>query len=99
MNRPEQKKLYKQAWKRWGHLQYAILMEECAELIKAVSKYQRNGNSSAQLARDLVEEIADVEIMIEQLIVNHDWENFRKRIEKAKHDKLLRLKDILERDR
>ena len=50
------------------------LVEECAELIQAVNKYRRSrGKGQAttdteQIASDnLIEEIADVEIMIEQV--------------------------------
>lgn len=53
------------------------LVEECAELIQAVSKYRRvsiDGPDTAGLASkqqraldNLVEELADVEIMIEQV--------------------------------
>lgn len=45
------------------------LIEECAELIQAVSKYRRaKGRRSEGLAfENLVEEIADVEIMLEQV--------------------------------
>jgi NTP pyrophosphatase (non-canonical NTP hydrolase) len=87
--------LYKEIWKKFGDLQYVVFMEECAELIKAISKYARNKHVSAQASRDLVEEIADVEIMIEQVIKNHNWEKFRNRIDTAKHDKHLRLKQLL----
>ena len=45
------------------------LIEECAELIQAVNKYRRaNDKATAEIAYDnLVEEIADVEIMLEQI--------------------------------
>lgn len=56
------------------------LSEECAELIQAVSKYYRFRNSknikdeiltstydSNMLIQNIVEEIADVEIMLEQM--------------------------------
>lgn len=43
--------------------QLSILQEECAELIQAVSKYRR-GISTA----GIIEEIADVQIMCEQII-------------------------------
>ena len=50
------------------------LVEECAELIQAVSKYRRSRGKGQvttekeQVALDnLVEEIADVEIMLEQI--------------------------------
>lgn len=41
------------------------LMEECAELIQAINKYKRYGNTEA--LKNYVEEIADVEIMLEQI--------------------------------
>lgn len=47
------------------------LVEECAELIQAVSKYRRaaaKGEDEKLIAlSNLVEEIADVEIMLEQV--------------------------------
>ena len=56
--------------------QKLILMEECAEIIQAVSKLTRaeqNGKvfetTSAKLA--LVEEMADVHIMIEQVLKHY----------------------------
>lgn len=42
-----------------------ILQEECAELIQAVSKHRRKISFSSCV--NLAEEIADVEIMIEQI--------------------------------
>lgn len=54
--------------------QSSQLVEECAELIQAVSKYRRvrgmgqETTESEQVALDnLVEEIADVELMLEQV--------------------------------
>ena len=48
------------------------LVEECAELIQAVSKYRRAKATGVQptlnlVFENLVEEIADVEIMLEQV--------------------------------
>lgn len=45
------------------------LVEECAELIQAVSKYRRAVGcpSKAVALENLLEEIADVEIMLEQI--------------------------------
>ena len=52
------------AW--YGKLQQSqITMEECAELAVAVSKMLRNPDTQAFV--NLTEEIADVEIMIEQI--------------------------------
>jgi NTP pyrophosphatase (non-canonical NTP hydrolase) len=51
---------------RYGYpVQSFQLIEECSELIQAVSKYRRQGNSDA--LRNYIEEIADVEIMLEQI--------------------------------
>ena len=41
------------------------LVEECAELIQAVTKYERTGRPSAWY--NFIEEMADVEIMLEQM--------------------------------
>lgn len=46
--------------------QRRILVEECAELIQAISKVERNG-STTEMIRNLFAEIADVEIMLEQV--------------------------------
>lgn len=45
------------------------LVEECAELIQAVSKYRRATTEAkkAVAVENLIEEIADVEIMLEQI--------------------------------
>lgn len=60
----ERTKLYNKALQKWGfNAQSIMLMEECAELIQAVSKLHRTGNPNA-----MYEEIADVQIMIEQII-------------------------------
>ena len=96
MNKIQRKQLYKKAWEKWGMTaQLMVFMEECAELTQAISKYSRYSKTSAQPSRDIVEEIADVEIMIEQMETRLDWENFRKRIETAKHDKLLKLDKVI----
>ena len=46
--------------------QARIAQEECAELIQAISKLMRSGSEPAEREK-LAEEMADVEIMIEQL--------------------------------
>lgn len=91
------KRLYKEAVRKWGlPLQFGMLMEECAELIKATNKVMRKGEQSAQVWRDLAEEMADVEIMIGQIKTFCDWERLQEKVKTAKHDKLLRLKSMLE---
>lgn len=69
--------LNKETAKHYGYeAQSNQLVEECAELIQAVSKYRRATAGVGQpLAEDkkavslenLIEEIADVEIMLEQI--------------------------------
>jgi hypothetical protein len=62
----DKKELYEQALMLWGEkLQVGMAIEECSELIVELSKYLRFGLSSAHYG--VIEEIADVEIMIEQL--------------------------------
>ncbi len=96
MNRVERKKLYRKAVEKWGlPLQLIMLMEESAELIQATSKVLRKYKKETTIWRGLVEEIADVEIMIEQIETCVSRENLRQRIETEKHDKLLRLKEML----
>ena len=62
------------------------LVEECAELIQAVNKYRRVETGLGQpvaedkkaIARDnLVEEIADVELMLEQVLPLYRGRNCR----------------------
>lgn len=50
--------------------QHVVAMEECAELIKAISKYLRTEDIDD--IENLIEEIADVEIMLEQLKFIHN---------------------------
>jgi len=58
--------LYKKALKKWGaELQIKVAIEECSELIKELAKFGRVVNGST--IEKISEEIADVEIMLEQL--------------------------------
>ena len=58
----------------YGYLQYGQTIEECSELILAIRKYQRmmessniNINECLKLKNHIIEEMADVVCMIEQL--------------------------------
>lgn len=56
--------IYRQAWQKYGATsQCVVAMEECSELIKELSKAIRGEANGLHLA----EEIADVEIMLEQI--------------------------------
>lgn len=56
--------IYEQALCKWGiDAQMEQLIEECAEVILAI-RHMRRGKCGA---RELIEEMVDVEIMIEQM--------------------------------
>jgi NTP pyrophosphatase (non-canonical NTP hydrolase) len=61
-----EKEIYQKALDKWGsELQIKVAIEECAELIKELAKYGRKVNGSD--TEKIAEEIADVEIMLEQM--------------------------------
>ncbi|HBA72310.1 MAG TPA: hypothetical protein DCZ63_09025 [Geobacter sp.] len=76
--------IYAEAVKKWGHnLQFEMLIEECAELIAAMNRLKR-GRSDLM---PLLEELADVEIMLGQMRCIFDPEL----IDTVKRKKLTRL--------
>ena len=86
-------KLYGKAWKKYGHKhQLNILIEEMAELTKAILKARR---SKKTYTKKVIEELADVKICTDQL----KWHLKRKRmysnVKKMRTFKLKRLKKIL----
>lgn len=71
------------AIERYGaEAQEGIAQEECAELIQAISKKHRGKPNN------IAEEIADVEIMLEQLKIINGCENEVKEIRKQKISRL-----------
>ena len=65
-NKKELEKLYKDCMEYWGFEKQArMAQEECAELIGAISHHLRGRKNATA---DLVEEIADVYLMLNQLI-------------------------------
>lgn len=84
--------IFKQSIEIYGkEAQSRQVMEECAELIQAVNKMLRYEDRPAEPEYYLlVEEIADVEIMLYQLKVMFnvsDDEVFKVKIQKAKREK------------
>lgn len=77
--------LYAAAVKKYGKISQLIMcMEEMAELTKEISKSIRGADNSSAIS----EEIADVEIMLEQLrVIYHN----RSEVDTIKADKLRRL--------
>lgn len=64
-----EKEIYKQALEKWGPLaQTNIMFEEMAELQKELCKNGRGKDNRSHIA----EEIADVLIMLEQMMILHD---------------------------
>jgi len=61
----ENRKILTKAIAKYGEMQLDIAQEECAELIQALSKWKRYNNTKAKL--NVIEKIADVTIMLEQL--------------------------------
>lgn len=58
-------KILVKAIAKYGEKQLDMVQEECAELIQAISKWKRYNNTKAKL--NIIEEVADVTIMLEQL--------------------------------
>ena len=79
--------IYTLALAKWGKKTQAMMfMEEASELIKELSKNLRGEKNVDRIA----EEIADVEIMTEQLLSMFDC---RSKVLKFKREKLIRLRE------
>lgn len=87
---PTDETVYQMAWERWGAVAQAqMACEECGELIQAVSKFFFRGKDLE--SSGLVSELADVSIMIEQLIQITDTS------EQVKTEKNRKIQRLLER--
>lgn len=81
--------LYQKTLKHWGkEAQLMMLFEEIGELQQAISKKSRGQGSILHIA----EEVADVEIMLEQIKVLYCIDA---KVEECRKDKLQRLKLML----
>lgn len=90
--------LYDLAMEKYGiSAQTVVLCEECSEVIKAASKLLRYGKKNRQdLVEAFAEEIADAEIMMEQLTRYYGID--RDTIEQYKFAKRCRLKTSIDGD-
>lgn len=80
------KKVYEEALSKWGgHNQLVVAIEEMSELQKEICKYFRKEWND----QDLIEEVADVSIMLEQIILMFDIEDD---VQKVIQEKIHRLK-------
>lgn len=85
MNKEERNKLYRNAITTYGQRsQMIVAMQECSELIQAITKYFIGRETN-------LEEIADVEIMLEQLRIMCN----ETLVEAIKEKKLKRLEQRL----
>ena len=83
--------LYKKAIEAWGNAsQLLMAVEEMAELTQAISHLLRGRKNNKS---EIIEELADVEVMCEQLRVIIDKND---KIDKIKEEKLARLSEMLE---
>ena len=90
----ELKELYLKCEQKWGRpAQFMILIEEMAELTQAISKLYRAYNEFTE--QKLIEELADVKIMTEQIeTIMHITE----RVQEQKKIKLNRLTKRIEKE-
>ena len=91
MKKEKREELYKKAIEKWGAVsQIEMLNEESTELALAVRKFIRHWKSDdVEYINNLIEEMADVEIMMEQ--VCYIYPHFKGKIEEVKEFKLQRL--------
>jgi len=80
--------LYQATLDKWGEeAQYDQAIEECAELIASLQHYKRGKVGEA----DIIDELADVTLMIGQL----SWMFGVEKIDQAIEQKLIKLKGLL----
>jgi hypothetical protein len=95
----EIRKICQKALQLWGATaQIMMTIEEMAELTQALSKLYREPNPAT--VKNMLEEIADVEIMLEQMKTfaqNYSAHNVDRIIEKIKMDKIERLMALMPR--
>jgi len=86
-----EKTIYKDALDTWGeNAQLDVAIEEMSELIKEIIKFKRGIGDKAHMS----EEIADVTIMLEQIIQMFKLEE---EVTQQKNYKLIRLQNYLEK--
>ena len=86
--------ILEKAIEKYGEKQLDQAQEELAELIVAISKYKRNENKFT--ISNVIEEIADVRIMLKQVMMLLDIEEFEVKSEEIY--KLNRLKERMLKD-
>ncbi len=91
MTREDELAIYKKTLAVWGlSLQLDMLIEECSELITAISKWRRTRSKITEDA--VMEEMVDVHLMIEQI---RYYINDESKWEQIKSAKLRRVRSLL----
>ena len=91
MDKKNEKIILHGAIKKYGVLAQRLMMiEEMSELTKALCKYDRR--PCCEMHDDVLEEMADVQIMLDQMEILFDQNKF---LNIRRHDKLMRLKEKL----
>jgi len=76
------KTIINKALETWGpDAQTDLIQEECIELALAIQKYRRRNGDKRQQFLDLIDEIADVRIMIDQAFIIFPEELINERIQ------------------
>jgi len=89
MDNKRETKIYQDAVNKWGEPTQAFMaMGECGELTAALARFFVQGRGNDQ---EVIDEIADVQIMLNQLKLMF----MREAVEQRKIEKLLRLEGIL----
>ena len=95
MEKSERLKIYQKACEKWGRVaQLEMAQEEATELALAIRREIRNNDEKSFL--ELVDEIADVEIMIEQIKMIYELTPLEYAVEERKEYKVNRLKQRIE---
>lgn len=80
--------IYEKLLDKYGDKQLIVAIEELSELQKEICKYLRNRQIEK---KNIIEEIADVEIMLEQIKLYFNFD--QKIIDAVKEIKLVRTKE------
>ena len=93
----DKNKTLRKAIQYYGHFeQHSVCMEECGELIQAISKFLRATTATEMLKarKGIVEELTDVQICLDELRIMHDISD--KELEDEYNFKLVRLNGRVE---
>jgi NTP pyrophosphatase (non-canonical NTP hydrolase) len=86
--------IYQEAIKHWGiEPQLNVAIEECSELTKELCKYMRHHSLTQAVKNAIADEVADVQIMCEQVKIIFGIEQ---EVGVARMAKLQRIKERLE---